>query len=303
MAGLLELLTKVASVPGRAAAAIGEPILHSRGRVLQELEEARQKADSERQAELLKPLLNRYGPDAAKAIGSAWMAGGPAAQVATERLQALQQRQDVQQGVVGPEPVSLPGQLFSNFTPESIGQYQQTGNPAVLQYRPDFLAQARINLAREREDRMRMQSGRLPLGQMETMINEEAIDAGLDAAAVAMKPEYFGYGFDAVGEAAKEYKARTGTDTDFTGFWNEMDTGQAERRYELFGATLTDNELAEWRRIAISPKDSYAAAAAKLSAQKRLVARKRQVRRQMLQQGGYNVPGQRPPLSEFDDGL
>jgi len=300
MANLLEQILgfrgQVQGYRDKARASILDPLLGDQ----QAKEEQRQ---MEAKAKLMQPLLNRYGPDAAKAIGSAWMAGGPAADVATERLGMLQGRQDMAKGLMAPEPVSLPGQLFSNFTPESIGQYQQTGNPAVLQYRPDFLAQARINLAREREDRMRMQSGRLPVGQMETMINEESIDAGLDAAAVAMKPEYFGYGFDAVGEAAKEYKARTGTDTDFTGFWNEMDTGQAERRYELFGATLTDNELAEWRRIAISPKDSYAAAAAKLSAQKRLVARKRQVRRQMLQQGGYNVPGQRPPLSEFDDGL
>lgn len=49
--------------------------------------------EDQRTAALLKPLLNRYGPDAAKAIGSAWMAGGPAADLANQTLAQAQQKQ------------------------------------------------------------------------------------------------------------------------------------------------------------------------------------------------------------------
>jgi hypothetical protein len=55
--------------------------------------EAAIEADQKRTAALLKPVLNRYGPDAAKAIGSAWMAGGPAADLANQRLAQAEQQQ------------------------------------------------------------------------------------------------------------------------------------------------------------------------------------------------------------------
>jgi len=46
------------------------------------------------QGSALKPSLNQYGPDAAKAIGTALIAGGPAAGMAQQRLGMLQQKQD-----------------------------------------------------------------------------------------------------------------------------------------------------------------------------------------------------------------
>lgn len=162
----------------------------------------------------------------------------------------------------------------------------------------DPYAEERLKILRAAEDRKRLMSGRLPVGQVDEIIREESIDAGLESTALTMKPEFFGFGFDTVGDAAQEFKRRTGTDTPFIGFWNSLNTSQAERRYELFGATLTDNELAEWKRLSIQPSDAYEAAVAKLQAQQRAVARKREARARILKQQGYNVPEGAPPPRE-----
>jgi hypothetical protein len=258
-------------------------------------EQERQLAMQRSQA-ALQPLMRGLPTTAAAVLGPMLTSDDPRLQqLGAQQLQEYQARR----APAAEKGVNLPGTLFSNYTPESIAEYQDSGNPAVLKYRPDPLAAERLDLAREREDRMRMASGRLPAGQMEAMIRDESVDANLDATASALRPEFFGYGFDTVANAAKEYKARTGSDTEFTQFWNELDTGQAQRRYELFGATLTDNEQAEWNRIALSPKDSPPAAVAKLNAQKRLIERQRQIRARMLQGQGYQVPASRPPLSQF----
>ena len=56
-------------------------------------EQAAYDLNQQRTAALLKPLLNQYGPDAAKAIGSAMIAGGPASQMAEQRMAQQQQLQ------------------------------------------------------------------------------------------------------------------------------------------------------------------------------------------------------------------
>lgn len=89
MAGLLDVL----AFPGKLGAKIQEPVLRMRGKVLQEIEDAAAAKKQEQAAGLLQPLLNQYGPDAAKAIGSAWMAGGPAAELATAKLAQAEQAQ------------------------------------------------------------------------------------------------------------------------------------------------------------------------------------------------------------------
>ena len=251
--------------------------------------------NQERTAALLKPLLSRYGPDAAKAIGSAWMAGGPAAQVATQQLQQATMQGNPQMA----PPVEIGAPSFNDFTPDSMAEYQQTGDPRKLQYRADPNAEARLQIARDAEDRKRLMSGRLPQGQVESMIQNELVDAGLDSTAQTMRPDFFGFKFDAVGNAAQEYAARTGNDLPFIQFWNEVDSNQAIRRHALFGATLTEGEQAAWGKIAVKPSDSYEAAAAKLKAQKRLVEQKRSTQNRILNSQGYQTPQQRPPLSSF----
>jgi hypothetical protein len=261
-------------------------------------QQALQDQQDARAAALLKPLLNQYGPDAAKAIGSAWMAGGPASQVATQRLN--QATLQANPAMAAPPEIGAPS--FNDFTPDSMATYQKSGDPRVLQYRADPRAEARLQIARDAEDRKRLMSGRLPQGQVESMIQNELVDAGLDSTAQGMKPEYFGFKSDAWGNAVQEYKARTGTsgeDNQFTGFWNEVDSNQAIRRHALFGATLTEGENTAWQKIAIKPSDTYESAVAKLGAQKRLVAQKRTVQDRVLQGQGYQTPQQRPPLSQI----
>lgn len=80
--GLLDYLVK-----------LDQRLMESPLRAKNAVELERQNALDQRTAGLLKPILNRYGPDAAKAIGSAWMAGGSAADLANSNLAQAEQQQ------------------------------------------------------------------------------------------------------------------------------------------------------------------------------------------------------------------
>ena len=298
-----------------------QEILGLKGRIAGYQDVARQKVTGpvERELEQMKydlnqqrtaALLQQQAAGFAKQMGREGMQQDPMAQRAVGLMMQPGSRQAGLQlaGQVlatppqGSQPMQSPqigAPSFNDFTPDSMAEYQQTGDPRKLQYRQDPNAEERLQIARDAEDRKRLLSGRLPAGQMENMIQTELVDAGLDSTAQQMKPEYFGFKLDSVANAAQEYKARMGSDTEFTSFWNEVDSNQAIRRHALFGATLTEGENAAWNKIALKPSDAYASAAAKLKAQKRLVDQKRKTQGQVLQGQGYNVPPQRPPLSQF----
>lgn len=258
-------------------------------------------AQRDRNAAALKPLLSRFGAETAGQVGPLLASNDP-------QLQA--QGNQILSGLLGQMQGQAPGgQLgvpsFSDFSTESMAEYQKTGDPRVLRYRTDPMAQARLDLGLARENRLREAQGRPPVGQLEAMIQDESIRAGYDAAEQNMRPEFFGYVSDKLGDAALEYSARLGgaDGTPFVQFWNELDSQQAERRHALFGATLTEGEQAAWNKIAIKRSDSQATAKAKLEAQMRMIERRQQIRGQVLGSYGYggtnsgqNVP---PPPPGF----
>jgi hypothetical protein len=90
MAGLLELIGNARGTVSGYRDATRAKILQP---LLDQLTQREADAKQQRDAKLLQPLLNQYGPDAAKAIGSAWMAGGPAADMANSRLAQAEQMQ------------------------------------------------------------------------------------------------------------------------------------------------------------------------------------------------------------------
>ena len=262
--------------------------LEQQGQITAEQQARQQETQYAQNAKALKPLLSRFGAETAGQIGPLLASSDP-------QLQA--QGNQILSGLLGQMQGQAPGgQLgvpsFSDFSTESMAEYQKTGDPRVLRYRTDPMAQARLDLGVARENRLREAQGRPPVGQLEAMIQDESIRAGYDAAEQNMRPEFFGYVSDKLGDAALEYSARLGgaDGTPFVQFWNELDSQQAERRHALFGATLTEGEQAAWNKIAIKRSDSMATAKAKLEAQMRMIERRQQIRGTVLSGYGYQSP-------------
>lgn len=235
-------------------------------------------------AQDLRPLLSRFGAETAGQLG-------PLLQSQDPQLQA--QGGQILQGLLAQLPHSDPRLQLAQ---DRLKLDQQTEERLA---KGDPYAAARLGIAQASEDRKLAAMGRVPVSQMEAMINEESVSAGFEAIANSMKPEYFGFGFDSVAEAATEVKRRTGSDVEFNRFWNTVDSQQAQTRHELFGATLTQGEQAAWNRIAIRPSDAPEVAQAKLKAQAAAIDRKRTIRSKTLQGQGYEAPDVRPPLGSF----
>jgi len=242
---------------------------------------AQQQAQSR---EAVKAAVSPFGAETAAQLGPLLTSGDPQLQnVGNQMLAGLMQ----QRAALGQGP-SLEQQRL---------ELDQQREERLSQIDP--MALQRLAIAREAEDRKRLQAGRLPVGQVEAIIEQEAMSASLESSQAAMRPEYFGFGLGPFAEATREYKTRFGDDVPFVTFWQDMDTRQAQLRHELFGASLTTNEQRAWDRLAIKPTDSFAAAAGKLKAQQATLSRKRGVRESILQQGGYNVPPTRPSLESL----
>lgn len=291
MAGLLDFIGKMrGSMLGASDAA--------RLQTLQRLGMVPAEVDPQQQATALARQLARVGfqatgpqasPGAATAVG---LMMDP-----STRQEGIAAAQGILGGVSGAEQPLTPWQGLQAELQQQRLKIEMAREERLA--RVDPAAALRLEILRAREARLAQESGRVPSGQIEALVNEEAIAAGFDATAASMKPEYFGYGFDTAAFAAEEFKRRTGSDTEFTAFWNQLDTAQAERRHELFGATLTEGEQRAWNKIAIRPSDNFAAAQAKLYAQQQAIERKRSARAEVLQGQGYKVPEARPSLEEI----
>ena len=145
----------------------------ARRRRAQEAEAESYRLAQQRSSALLKPLLNQYGPDAAKAIGSAWQAGGPAAEAATAQLGMAQQQQQaklpIEQRVAG-----MPLQDQARLQSEMALAEQRQASTAVDRQR---LSQAQA------EGPLSLQALRSLIGQRDaasaaSAANREAADSG-----------------------------------------------------------------------------------------------------------------------------
>jgi len=271
--------------------------------------EARARQEAQ-QAELAQALAGTPGPFASGAFPQpglspqadpatqqrtlqALMAAGgsPAQAVQTSAMQQPAGDQGLQVGQISPK----------DFTVESIGRAQQTGNIADLERFIDPLELQRANISADRLDLQVMLASRPSDSQLQKFIATQQQLDSLDSAFELIDPNFFGFGFDSVGEAVRQYRRRFG-DAEavrFNNFWREYEMWVQQMRKENYGTQFTPTEERNFERLVVKPSDGYPAAVAGIQQQRSIVARSGRRQRSILEELGFNLP-QRRPLTEID---
>jgi len=179
-----------------------------------------------------------------------------------------------------------------DFTVESLGQFQRSGRFEDLERRIDPLQVARANLAQDRLEFQQFMATRPPQAQIDKWIGSQQQIDMLDNVVQRSDRSFFGYRFDTVGEAAREYGRRFGGEEAirFNNFWREYDRWVLQIRKDFFGSQFTPNEERAFNRLIAKPSDSYAAGLATIQQQRQMVKDSARRQKSVLEDFGFKVP-------------
>lgn len=225
-------------------------------------------------------LTNTLGPELAQLYMADPVLGRQMAQ------QAMQRPGEASYDIGVPSP--------KDFTTDSLAAYQQTGDPRDLIRYESPQAQRRLQQAEERLEMDRLRLGRMPESARAALVDQQLIVGNMEEIDSMMSQDYFGKGFDFVGETEEEIRRRFTGDPSQTLYWSMYRTWRNDLLASTAGKNMTQSEKELFFENTLRPSDSPPAAAVKWEFQKRLAQAKY---RQMLR----SLRGQQYVIEGMDE--
>ena len=182
-----------------------------------------------------------------------------------------------------------------DFTVDSIENFRSSDNFNDLQRYIDPLAQRRVHIA-ENNQLLAEFKARRPSDQQTRILMERMINLdSLEILQMDSQPQFFGFGFDNIGEGVREFRRRFGDEDaqEFNTWWNEYDIFMTEWRRTQFGTQFTPTEQKIFKKMTVRPSDSAATASFKISKQYQIFQRAMFRQTSVLEDLGFNVPRRR----------
>jgi len=215
-----------------------------------------------------------------------------------------QERQQFLQDNAPPGQPSIGAPSFKDFTVESIAQYQQTGDPNVLERWDNPLQQARQQLSEERFMLQAQLAARPSPTERAQLGSEALILDEYNYLLQDFRPGYVGFGVDTLGDLTEAWRTRFGSsqgDLDFVDWWTQYRQLNNQILRDRAGANLTESEARRYERNIVSFSDSPQVAARKLATQQSIRARGLRRKVQVMESFGLDAGDMPVDVGDMSD--